>query len=115
MRINVPGRVIEFSRGGEAWLAYQREPRGDSREGEYDAGEWEFFRACEGPRRYAKGGYWVSVELSAEGRAAARYWAETLATAAEGDAQSGDQDARSDLRAARRLLERLHKATEETT
>lgn len=105
-KINVPGRVVDFYKGGEAYAAYRRgEAPGDP---EGSVGEWTLFEAIGKSRtRSAKGGWWAVAELDDDAREAARYWAETLETSSADDARSGDPDARSDLRAAQNLLKRL--------
>jgi hypothetical protein len=108
-KINVPGRVIEFYKGGEAYLAWSRGEGPGHRE--YDRGEWELFAAVDaGRERSAKGGYWVRADLSDAACEAAVYWADTLAGSSRDSAAWGNQDARNDLRAANNLFDRLRRA-----
>lgn len=109
-KINVPGRVHDFYTGGGAYQAWTS---GNEQHRDWpEADELELFQAVSealtaGKRRTAKGGWWVPVELSAEGLAGLRYWAETLETASSDGAAEGDQDSRNDLRAAHRVLKAL--------
>jgi hypothetical protein len=107
MNINLPGRLIEFSQGGESWLAYRRgeDPMTSK---ELDNDEYEFFRAVEEGRqiRGGFGGYYVRADLTPGAMRAARYWAETLETSA-GDDAAWEPEARNDLRAAQTMLKRL--------
>lgn len=106
--INVPGRVIDFYQGGEAWVDYTRnDPPVETRN--LGADELALFQAVDTGRqvRPSKGGYYVRAELSPEAQEAALYWAETLYSASGDDARSGDQEARNDQRAAGRLLKTL--------
>jgi len=109
MKLRVPGRVIEFSTGGESYLAFERgEDPATSKE--LDADEHAWFTAVlrEGKEvRPSKGGYYVIAELSPPAVQAARYWAETLESASQDNARDGDPDARNDVRAAARLLNKL--------
>lgn len=109
VRVNIPGRVASFSEGGEAFIAWSDERDGKPRnENEYDPGEWAYFDAVADGRivRPSKGGYYVIARLTPAAVEAARYWAETLATAS-GDDAAYDPEARNDHRAALKLLARL--------
>src|SRR5947209_13338309 len=100
-KFNVPGRLIDFYQGGEAWLAYRREER-DSRN--YPGSdELALFEAVQAGRTVSPslGGYYVRAELSAAALAGLRYWAQTLETSSHDDA-SWEPEARNDLRAAER-------------
>lgn len=109
IKVNIPGRVVDFYEGGEAWIVYQR---GDGVSRNLSAGELELFTAVDAGKaiRPSKGGYYVRVELSPEAIEAARYWADTLANSSGDEAAWGDPDARNDVRAANRLLTTLSKA-----
>ena len=105
-RLHIPGRVVEFWKGGGAWQAWNY-GKGNPGHVDYpDGGELELFQAVAAAReiRPKLGGYYVAVELSPDGIAAARYWAETCESASADNAREGDEYARSDLRAARKLL-----------
>jgi hypothetical protein len=105
--VNVPGRLIDFYQGGDAYAVYdaarfaKREPAPTR---ELGADELALFAAVDAGRsvRPSKGGYYVRAALTLAAIDALRYWAQTLASASY-----GDQDARNDLRAAQRVLTRL--------
>lgn len=105
-KFNVPGRLIGFYQGGEAWLAYLRQERDSQNYPEAD--ELALFEAVAAGQivRPSKGGYYVRAELSAEALHGLRYWAETLETAS-GDDAAYEPEARNDLRAAQRVLRKL--------
>jgi hypothetical protein len=110
--VNVPGRLIDFYQGGDAYAVYdaarfaKREPAPTR---ELGADELALFAAVDAGRsvRPSKGGYYVRAALTLAAIDALRYWAQTLASASADDARYGDQDARNDLRAAQRVLTRL--------
>jgi hypothetical protein len=114
-RVNVPGRVIAFYEGGGAWADYQaairrgEDPIKPTRD--LAADELALFQAVDAGRRVrpSKGGFYVIARLNAAAIEAARYWANTLATASADDA-GWEPDAANDLRAARKLLARLPNA-----
>lgn len=109
---NVPGRLIDFYEGGGAYGDYGAagrmglKPKPTRNLG---ADELALFTAVDAGRfvRPSKGGYYVRAELSESALGALRYWAQTLASASSDDARDGDQDARNDLRVARRVLKTL--------
>jgi hypothetical protein len=109
-KITVPGRLIDFYRGGGAYQAWDGGQGNTSHRDWPAADELELFQACAAAKaiRPSKGGYYVRVELSEAGLGALRYWAETLESASADNARDGDQDARNDLRAAQRALKAVH-------
>jgi hypothetical protein len=106
MRFNVPGRVIDFYTGGGAYQAWTT---GNANHHDWpESDELSLFEAVRDGKRIRPrlGGYYVRAELTPEAVEALRYWAETLEAASADDA-SWEPDARSDLRTAQRVLERL--------
>ena len=101
---SVPGRLIEFYKGGEAYLAYGR---GET-DGNLGDDERALFQAVDAGAmvRPSKGGYYVRAKLSEDALAALRYWAETLEGVAADDAPY-EPEARNDLRAAQRVLKKV--------
>jgi hypothetical protein len=109
---NVPGRLIDFYRGGGAWVDYSnflRNKMTPSPTFDLGADELALFNAVEVGKiiRPSKGGYFVKIRLTSEIKDALRYWAQTLETASQDNASEGEPDAKLDLRAATKVLERL--------
>lgn len=108
---NVPGRVIDFYSGGEAYNEYINAIRA-GRKPEVTRNlqddELALFEAVDAGKviRPSKGGYYVRAELTELARKGLAYWAETLA-GASADNAAWESDAANDLRAARKTLERL--------
>jgi hypothetical protein len=106
MMFNVPGRVIDFYHGGGSYQAWTT--------GNADHHDWPesdelalFIAVTDGKTIRPKlGGYYVRAELTEEAIEALAYWAETLETASTDNAPY-EQDARSDLRTAQRVLAKL--------
>lgn len=107
MRFNVPGRLIDFYKGGQAYHDYATQVQPKTTR-ELGADELALFAAVTAGReiRPSMGGYYVRAELSSEAVEALRYWAETLETASRDNA-SDEPDARLDLRAAQQTIARL--------
>jgi hypothetical protein len=112
--INVPGRIIGFYEGGQAhqdYVSAERQGRVPVPTRDLAADELALFNAVRvGIRVRAGSGYYVKAELTPEAIEALRYWGETLESCSADGAREGDQDARNDLRAATRMLERLPRA-----
>jgi hypothetical protein len=109
MQVNVSGLLVDFYMGGQSWIDYTSGADPVSAPN-MDTDEYELFRAVEEGRtiRGGFGGYYVRADLTPGGVRAARYWAETMATASQDNAASGDPDARNELRAAHKMLARLN-------
>ena len=104
---NVPGLLIGFYEGGEAYQAWHGRKPADGHH--LGADEAALFDAVAAGKtiRPAKGGYYVRAELTPEAVEALRYWAETMAGSVADSAREGEQWARNELRAAQRVLKRM--------
>ena len=109
--ITIPGRLIEFFQGGQAYADWEHAHRPDHavKGLEFDEDEAQLFTAvhCTPRRRAGRYGYYHKVQATKPVLEALAYWAETL----EGISNQpfGDPAQATDLRAARAVLDRIRK------